>query len=169
MTYADPMKVYSAIIAAVLLAACSRYPDYSDQPPAVEPVEIVREVPGYDFFWPMSIAADSGLVFIADFRDCNIKVFDHQLTLLDSIGRQGEGPGEFKAIIDISARQGMLAALNIYPSRISIFDYRGNLLHDFPVEANELGGDRGNRSEHDLLGPLSAEFALLRDRIECRG
>ncbi len=55
-----PMK--RLLVLVLLLLACSRYDDYSDRPPDIEPLDIVRDVPGYDFFWPMSIAADSGTV-----------------------------------------------------------------------------------------------------------
>ncbi len=118
---------------------CSKTDDFSDVPPVIEPIEVVRDVEGYDFFWPMSIAEDDGKVFIADFRDCCIHVFDHSLTHLDSIGRKGEGPGEFEALIDISAKNGILAALNLAPPRISLFDYSGNPLREIPVSVTRWG------------------------------
>ncbi|MFC1529156.1 hypothetical protein ACFL6R_00385 [Gemmatimonadota bacterium] len=127
------------VLSALLLIGCARFSDDSDVSPAVEPVEIVRDADGYDFFWPMSIAEDDGQVFIADFRDCCIHVFDHSMTHLDTIGRKGEGPGEFEALINIAVGNGVLAALNLSPPRISLFSYSGIPIREIPVEVTRWG------------------------------
>ncbi len=102
----------------------------------LEPVQVVTEVPGYYFNWPVSISSDNGLVFIADYLDCCVYVFDEELTLLRTIGGPGDGPGEFRNIFDIDAKNGVLAVLNRRPSYISLFDYEGNLLDRWNVDAS---------------------------------
>ncbi len=138
------------ILFGLILVGCSKSDDFSEQPPAIEPLGIVRSVPGYDFFWPQSIAADSGLVFIADFRDCIIRVFDNELNYLYSIGREGQGPGEFESLIDIDVRHGILVAVNLTPPRISFFDYQGNHLQELPIKAARWS-DITITQQHTLL------------------
>lgn len=105
----------------------------------LEPVAVITEVPGYFVNWPISISADSGLVFIADYRDCCIYVFDEDLEYMRTIGGPGDGPREFRYIMDIDARNGVLAVLNLRPSYISLFDYSGRLLDRWQISAFTWG------------------------------
>ncbi|MFC1530384.1 hypothetical protein ACFL6R_06685 [Gemmatimonadota bacterium] len=161
----------------MLSVACTRSPDYSELPPSLEPVSIVREVDGYDFYFPVSVATDSNLVFIADYRDCSIRVFDGELKLLYSIGMKGEGPGEFEHLLDIDANGGLLVAFNLYPSRISVFDYSGLFLTSFPVEASRWGkvsvSNRGSiifarflEGSTQFISEYSMEGTLLAEVLE---
>lgn len=116
----------------------------------LEPVAVVTEVPGYFVNWPISISSDSGLVFIADFKDCCIYVFDEDLSYLHTIGGQGDGPAEFRYIVDIDSKNGVLAVLNLRPSYISLFDYKGNLLDRWNVSASYRWGEIGLTNRNSL-------------------
>ena len=82
------MYRFGLLLLLILPTSSSRSIDYSGMPQEVEPLEVIQEVEGYDFYFPVSIAADSGLVFIADYRDCLIRVFNEKLDSLYSIGRK---------------------------------------------------------------------------------
>ena len=66
---------------------------------------------------------DSGRIFILDWRDCIIKLFDNEGLYLRSIGRKGEGPGELNrpSRSPMSGDELMVLELN----RISFFDLEG--------------------------------------------
>jgi hypothetical protein len=46
--------------------------------------------------------ADDGTIFVLDSRDDNVKVFDRDGTPVRTIGRSGQGPGEFSSPVSIS-------------------------------------------------------------------
>jgi DNA-binding beta-propeller fold protein YncE len=86
---------------------------------------------------PTGIARDPvrGLVYVADTRANDIKVFDDQGQLLDTIGSRGDTPGELNSPTYIALAQGRLYVTDTLNSRVQVFDTEGN--------ASAVVGQRG--------------------------
>lgn len=77
---------------------------------------------------PRSIAVDeAGRIYIVDSKPAAIKVFTPDGKLIRSIGREGEGPGEFRVGF-IAVRGGHLVLHDPQVARTSVFDTAGNYL-----------------------------------------
>ena len=79
---------------------------------------------------PMNLAVDNeGCIFIADSQDQSIKVFGPDGEFIRSIGRKGEGPGEFSYVgYQTFLPDGMLLVMDSMASRLSLFDTEGVFL-----------------------------------------
>ncbi|VAX08546.1 NHL repeat domain protein [hydrothermal vent metagenome] len=86
---------------------------------------------------PTGLARDpvQGLIYVADTRAHDIKVFNDQGLLVDTLGRRGDGPGEFNAPTHLSFVGNKLYVSDTLNSRVQVFDASGMLL--------KLFGDRG--------------------------
>lgn len=105
-------------------------------------LEFVRKIGTLDgddenflFYFPRDIARDSkGNYYILDGGNYRIQVFDANLNFIRSIGRQGQGPGEFEYpnrlfindndVLQISDGRNL---------RVEYFDSDGNLIKSVPV------------------------------------
>jgi len=82
---------------------------------------------------PRDIAVDEeGRIYINDFKDNCVKVFDSTGQFVRRIGRKGEGPGELigPSFVDIDAR-GRLYVVSVRPNRLSVYTTGGQFLHSF--------------------------------------
>jgi hypothetical protein len=72
---------------------------------------------------------DKGFVYVMDWGDCQIKVFDEAGGYVRSIGRKGQGPGEFQtpASFDLMA-QDRLCVHDAMQKRILVFSSDGQCL-----------------------------------------
>ena len=86
---------------------------------------------------PTGLARDRerGLVYVADTRGNDVKVFDDSGVLTDFIGRRGDSPGELNAPTYIAFAHNRLYVTDSLNSRVQVFDREGNLL--------TLFGERG--------------------------
>jgi len=86
------------------------------------------------FFRPAHLLVDrNDAVYVADYRDALIKVFDAEGTFLRTIGRKGQGPGEFQGITAMAFRpDGRLLVLERRSRRSSLFDREGEFLGSHP-------------------------------------
>jgi len=86
---------------------------------------------------PTGLARDPerGLIYVADTRGNDIKVFDEAGILSDFIGRRGESPGELNAPTYIAFANNRLYVTDTLNSRIQVFDRNGEVV--------ELFGKRG--------------------------
>lgn len=75
------------------------------------------------------------LIFVADTRANDIKVFDEEGSLIELVGHGGEKPGALNAPTYLATVPGRLYVTDTLNSRIQVFDDDGELLHHF--------GDRG--------------------------
>ncbi len=82
---------------------------------------------------PTGIARDpaTGTIYVADTRANDIKVFDAEGQLLDTIGSRGDGPGDLNAPTYISFAHDRLYVTDTLNSRIQIFDRDGAMLEMF--------------------------------------
>ena len=86
---------------------------------------------------PTGIARDPvrGLIYVADTRGNDVKVFDEAGNLQDYVGRSGSSLGELNAPTHISFAQGHLYVTDTLNSRVQVFDTQG--------DATQLLGERG--------------------------
>ena len=66
--------------------------------------------------------ADDGTLFLSDRSEAVIHVYDGAGEYRESIGRRGEGPGEFQTIVQPELSDGNLFVLDLDQQRISVFD-----------------------------------------------
>ncbi len=85
---------------------------------------------------PLELDVDAqGNVYAMDMGDVNIKVYDSQGRFLRTIGRQGQGPGEFGGLAFFRLlSDGRLCALDTMQHRIIIFAADGRYLSGFSLE-----------------------------------
>jgi len=85
-------------------------------------------------FKPGSFCVDANEnVYIADDSDMAIKVYDRQGQYLKTIGRQGNGPGEFESIGNmLFLPDGRLLVADYQQRRTSLFSPDGEFLSSFP-------------------------------------
>ena len=87
------------------------------------------------FNLPADLAVDAaGNIYIADSRNQRIQVFDPEGRYLRTVGRKGQGPGEFMATgsLDFDG-EGCLRVLDPLQRRIQVFTPKGEVLKTIPV------------------------------------
>ena len=71
-----------------------------------------------------------GFVYICDLQDLIIKVFDPDGHMIRTIGRKGDGPGEFQNIGEMALLpDGRLLVLDWEAHRVSLFDIEGRFIN----------------------------------------
>ncbi len=85
------------------------------------------------FVWPRGFAADGqGLIYVSDTKENHSTVFDAAGTFLKTIGRKGQGPGEFQYLGEIEFSQGRLIASE--GKKITILDREGGFIRAAKLE-----------------------------------
>lgn len=117
---------------------------------------------------------DAGNIYIADSRNQRIQVFNPGGRFVRTIGRKGQGPGEFMATksIDFDS-EGRLLVLDNRQRRIQVFTSRGEVIRTIPVSSLKIDQMRLLRSGKIAMksfegGPklvklLDPDFALQRE------
>lgn len=97
----------------------------------------IAETEEYYFAGPTDVAVrDDGRIYVADARAAHVKVLAPDGTLQDSIGRQGQGPGEFRHLRQLAlARGDSLYVLDDRAVRVSVFAPDGDVARTFPYRA----------------------------------
>ena len=127
------------------------------------------------------VVDDAGSIYVLDQRNSQVKVFDASGRYLRTIGRQGQGPGEFERPMNLSLNRtsGELAVYQASP-RIAFYKPDGTFLRD--VSFREMGaapgrvdsrghiyrtefvmGDNGPRYVAKKFGPDGIALAELSD------
>jgi hypothetical protein len=89
---------------------------------------------------PRGLAVDTqGLVYVADYDANHIKVFSSDGKFIKTIGRQGEGPGEFQGPEFIEIGGGRIYVWEAMNRRISILDSEGRSLGTTPFSPGAFG------------------------------
>jgi len=116
---------------------------------------------------PTGIALDpaTGLIYVADTRSHDVKVFTPEGTLVNVIGAPGNKPGTFNAPVHISFAGGQLYVVDTLNARVQVFSadgtylstvgerglYLGNLTHPKGVVADSDGNVYVTESFYDYL------------------
>lgn len=78
----------------------------------------------YFFVGIHEICANSKYIYVSDWKEYSIKIFDHDLNLIKKIGKKGSGPGEFSQIFgDLKCNDSRIYLLTI--NRLYIFSADG--------------------------------------------
>lgn len=94
--------------------------------------------------------ADDGTLFLADGSESVIHVYDGAGVYQTSIGRQGEGPGEFQNIGQPELQNSNLFLLDVVQQRISVFN-SGTFTFQRSFSLGDKEGVRGRPSNIELL------------------
>jgi len=115
-------------------------------PATVEPQELWR-IGGYDddeiFGVITSIVQDeaSGEILMLDAQLNEIKVYSEEGEFLRTIGREGEGPGEFRfAFSHFQAPGGNIGVLQAFPPKIVLLTPEGDPAGEYPLPEHEGEG-----------------------------
>ncbi|HET7603381.1 MAG TPA: 6-bladed beta-propeller, partial [Gemmatimonadales bacterium] len=126
---------------------------------------------------PSSMAVDDwGRVYVADQSPVVIKVYDSAGAFVRTIGREGEGPGEFRVAF-IAVRGNRLMVHDPQLQRTTLFDTSGALVRSFHsvgiVWADRVALDAAQRAVLPILtlepGDASAEPAEMFVRFDSLG
>jgi hypothetical protein len=85
----------------------------------------------------------SGTIYVADTGNHRIQVFDEAANFLRTLGRQGQGPGEFQRAREITLAGDELVILDAQNARFSRWALDGTHLGDHAIGANYLGNILG--------------------------
>jgi hypothetical protein len=120
--------------------AAPQYPDWAVEFEEDLVIQGEDESGGIRFYLPRGIAVDQqGNIYISDYQDQDIKVFDSDGAYLQTIGRKGEGPGEFQALFDFAIlSDGRLLAMDFRSRRTSLFSLDGKLQGSHPWRSPHL-------------------------------
>ena len=96
----------------------------------------------YLFYQPLSVkASKDGSIYVLDERDICIKVYDREGKYLRTVGRQGQGPGEFSSgylFFDISS-DGKIYIMDCINSCVIIMDKDGTFIQSFRLPGRLYG------------------------------
>jgi len=126
-----------SVVEGVTRAVSSSVPKYSE--PLFEYEEVLWLNQDYDR--PESLLnragatelGDDGCYYVTDFGDQRIAVFDRDGEYSHSIGREGEGPGEFRYPSILWIRDGQIAVYDQGLSRTLIFETSGNYVKQYSL------------------------------------
>ncbi|MBF0379740.1 MAG: SMP-30/gluconolactonase/LRE family protein [Magnetococcales bacterium] len=90
---------------------------------------------------PTGLARDPQrrLIYVADTRAHNIKVFDDSGKLINTIGSPGNKPGEFNSPTHLAFANQRLYISDTLNARIQVFDANGDYLHSFGNRGIKIG------------------------------
>ena len=107
---------------------------------------------------------EEGMYYVADFGTNRIAVFDQSGKYSHSIGRQGQGPGEFRSVFLQSVNAGYVSVLDTHQQRISILTYDGSFVRHI-----SFSGERLDLESRVYEGPNGTNILLRRiDHLEHR-
>lgn len=154
------MRIVVVGLLAVLLVACAEsleFPDWSSPPPEGVRVVEYRYTPdeertesiglaedlvlGFDdqdpeqrFYGVRDVDVDdNGNLWVLDAGNHRVQMFDRDGGFVRSIGRQGQGPGEFESPAYLAV-VGDRLVVRAARSRLSVFDLEGNHLADATLQ-----------------------------------
>ncbi len=91
--------------------------------------------PRYAFGRPIDVVVDrSGQIYVVDNQASGVTVFDAEGTFVRSLGRQGQGPGEFQSPVAVVAAEDIVVIGDTANSRLSHWDMEGNHIADHPLQ-----------------------------------
>jgi len=85
---------------------------------------------------------DAGNVYLLDIQLSEVKLFSSDGSYIRTIGREGEGPGEFRRPIDLFlTSDGKAAVLQIMPGKIVLLEPDGTPSGEWPLTEDPVAGN----------------------------
>lgn len=84
---------------------------------------------------------DAGNVYLLDSQLAEVKIYDKDGNFINAIGREGEGPGEFRGPSAMFfTKNGNIAVVQTMPGKIVLLTPEGDPAGEFPIPKPEDGG-----------------------------
>ena len=158
-----PTIAVSAIVLGISLMISASETAYSQDVDAPERLKVkelfrVGEDQGVLFGQPAGLAVNSdGHIFVEDWFTSTVYVLSDTGELVDSLGREGEGPGEFVSLIGVFVGAGdSVYVFDDTIHRLSVFD---PTTHRFAYSVS-VSGD-GSSNAQELIGVVDDGFLVL--------
>ena len=118
----------------------------------------------YIFDSPAEVrVGEEGMIYVSDWGFTNVRCFDKDGQYIRTIGRKGQGPGEFETIRFCLSNDGKIYFMDVVNSRISILDTKGHFISSFKA-LNLSAGHFPIYSDKDNNIYFSREFRKEKDR-----
>jgi hypothetical protein len=110
------------------------------------------------------VVDDAGNFYIADRMEDHVKVFDRSGRYLRTIGRRGQGPGEFDGMgsLSIVRTTGELAVQNVLKGCLSFFKADGTYLRELPFDERRTNFPRLDSKGNIYAGETIVETGTSR-------
>lgn len=142
-TYELPEHIRSEYSEEIVVHNPDQEPEYEIQ---IEPEQRFGDIKENDLYigdFTDVAVDDAGRVFIADRQASDIKVFDPDGQLVTRLGREGQGPGDFSALVDVQINDNRLFSYDRGQQRSVIF-LLDNLTYDSTIPLADNRGDYQN-------------------------
>jgi hypothetical protein len=84
---------------------------------------------------------DKGNVYLLDTQLAQVKIFSQNGEFVRDIGREGEGPGEFRFPLGMFfTKDGNLAVMQVAPGKIVLLSPEGEPMGEYPIPKSDDGG-----------------------------
>ncbi len=100
---------------------------------------------------------EEGRYYVADMGNNRVAVFDQAGKFSHSIGREGQGPGEFRSVLLQSVGNGYVSVLDTRQQRLSILTYDGAFVRHI-----SFSGERVDVESRIYEGPDATQILLRR-------
>lgn len=81
---------------------------------------------------------DAGRIYVLDWKEIHVKTFDQNGTYIRTIGKKGQGPGEFILPLSVLITHRNELAVNDYRSRLAIFSLDGEFKKNIQIAKSGL-------------------------------
>jgi hypothetical protein len=124
----------------------------------------------YMFLNAYEVAVDNReRIFVSDLRGVHIKVFDKSGNYITTIGRKGQGPGEFGQITNIQITpENELMVHDRYTRRLSLFSLDGKYLRTKQIKGIQAGRIEVNSKGNYLVRTYDFEKGTLNAAVELK-
>jgi len=106
------------------------------------------------------MSGESGEVYVMDYSNGRIAVFDQNGAYVRSFGRDGQGPGEFSSMSNLLVHDGVVSVYDRNLRRRTRFDTEGNLVDTVAMPILLAGVSRGSWIDFQVLD--NDRFFLLK-------
>lgn len=153
----NSLKPLLAIIALLLSFSCSSTKEENvqieansfrtiviDDIPVLEDAKLTDLISDYEYI-PLetseeslvgqiiNIEIDKDRIFIKEFNETGIHIFDRQGKFINKIFAKGNGPGEFKSVSSFTLNKEKRRLILSGDSKIMTFDYEGRFVNEFKI------------------------------------
>ncbi|MDH5467211.1 MAG: 6-bladed beta-propeller [Candidatus Aminicenantes bacterium] len=133
-------------------------------------IGVIEGDENYMLSWPYDLEVDDdGTIYVMDWREDTIKVYDKEGNYIRIVARKGRGPGEFESPAHFKiSTDGKLVLLGSRHRQLDILDLTGNHLSGFKLKGycSELKLDRENHIYYHTTSFETEDVIGAEQRIE---